>query len=99
MSELDRKTGIKNLRVRGMEAVSLCVFLKATGLNIFRAARVRNRKPQPLGWAQRPLPTLCRVLNSGQKAFQHAFASLGSRIVEMKVYFGETAQFRVNFAN
>ncbi|MCK5793552.1 MAG: transposase [Anaerolineales bacterium] len=99
MSELDRKTGIKNLRVRGMEAVSLCVFLKATGLNIFRAARVRNRKTQPLGWAQRLLPTLCRVRNSGQKAFQHAFASLGSRIVEMKVCFGETVQFRVNFAN
>jgi hypothetical protein len=38
MSELDRKTGVKRLRVRGMIAVRYCVTLKILGLNIFRAA-------------------------------------------------------------
>ena len=39
MSELDRRTGVKHLRVRGMKAVRFAVFMKAIGLNIFRAAR------------------------------------------------------------
>jgi len=41
MSELDRKTGLKHLRIRGHPAVRLCAKLKAAGVNIFRAARVR----------------------------------------------------------
>lgn len=41
MSELDRRTGVKHLRVRGLAAVRLSVFLKATGLNILRAAAFR----------------------------------------------------------
>ena len=43
MSELDRRTGIKHLRVRGMKAVRFAVFMKAIGLNIFRAARHRKQ--------------------------------------------------------
>ena len=41
-SEMDRKTGIKKLRVRGMLAVGFCANLKAVGVNIFRAARVKR---------------------------------------------------------
>jgi hypothetical protein len=41
MSELDRRTGIKHLRVRGLKAVKYCVKLKALAINIFRAAAVR----------------------------------------------------------
>lgn len=44
MSELDRRTGIKHLRVRGMKAVRCCAFLKATGLNILRATAFTVRK-------------------------------------------------------
>ncbi len=43
MSQLDRLTGIKNLRVRGMSAVSFAAYLKAAGINIIRAAVYRNR--------------------------------------------------------
>jgi hypothetical protein len=43
MSDLDRITGIKNLRVRGMPQVRLAAILKATGLNILRATAFRNR--------------------------------------------------------
>ena len=50
-SALDRLTGMKRLRVRGMEAVRYCVTLKAAGVNLFRAAAVRNpeRGGKPAG--------------------------------------------------
>jgi len=62
MSEYDRKTGVKNLRVRGMEAVRLCATLKAVGINIFRATVVRRAKitPKPIPeWACRCISRLC----------------------------------------
>jgi Transposase DDE domain/Transposase domain (DUF772) len=43
MSDLDRITGIKRLRVRGMRQVRLAAILKATGLNILRATAFKNR--------------------------------------------------------
>jgi hypothetical protein len=42
MSQLDRKTGLKHLRVRGLAAVSFCATLKAAGLNLLRAVAFRN---------------------------------------------------------
>ncbi len=51
MSQLDRKTGLKQLRVRGLAAVSFCATLKAAGINLFRAVTFRNseipRNPAP----------------------------------------------------
>ncbi len=47
MSDLDRVTGIKHLRVRGMPQVRLAAVLKATGLNILRATTFRNRSRGP----------------------------------------------------
>jgi hypothetical protein len=48
-SSLDRLTGMKQLRVRGMKAVRYCVMLKAAGVNLFRAVAVwdpeRGGKP------------------------------------------------------
>jgi hypothetical protein len=51
MSEFDRRTGVKHLRVRGLKAVRFSVFLKATGLNILRASaryaqETKNTKKQ-----------------------------------------------------
>ena len=43
MSDLDRITGIKHLRVRGMRQVGLAAVLKATGLNVLRAMTFKNR--------------------------------------------------------
>ncbi|RTZ97349.1 MAG: hypothetical protein DSY90_08140 [Deltaproteobacteria bacterium] len=48
MSEFDRLTGVKHLRVRGMKAVCFAVVMKAIGLNILLAGRFRNRKKAPL---------------------------------------------------
>ena len=53
MSEYDRTTGVKRLRVRGFPAVRYCATLKAIGVNLFRATAVRNalkeqgEAPQP----------------------------------------------------
>ena len=44
ISEFDRRTGVKKLRVRGKKAVGFCVYLKATWLNILRAAAYRLKK-------------------------------------------------------
>jgi len=44
ISQLDRLTGVKSLRVRGLSAVSFAAHLKAAGINIIRAAVHRNRE-------------------------------------------------------
>lgn len=44
MSEYDRRTGVKRLRVRGMKAVRYCAVLKAIGLNLYRATAVRKAR-------------------------------------------------------
>jgi hypothetical protein len=48
MSQYDRLTGVKQLRVVGLKAVRFYATLKATGLNILRAATLRagQRKPK-----------------------------------------------------
>jgi IS5 family transposase len=43
MSDLDRMTGLKHLRVRGKPQVTLAATLKATGLNILRSVAFKNR--------------------------------------------------------
>jgi len=48
MSEYDRITGVKKLRVRGLAAVTYAVFMKAIGINIKRATtayKQRSQKP------------------------------------------------------
>ncbi len=42
ISAYEARTGVKQLRVRGWEAVRFCATLKATGVNILRAAVVRK---------------------------------------------------------
>ena len=49
MSEFDRRTGVKKLRVRGMPAVRFNARMKATGLNILRAGAVRKARRKAQG--------------------------------------------------
>jgi hypothetical protein len=44
MNEYNTLTGVKRLRVRGSKAVRYCATLKAAGLNLLRAARVRSAR-------------------------------------------------------
>jgi hypothetical protein len=39
---MDKQTGIKHLRVRGLDAMGYCARLKAIGVNLFRATRVKR---------------------------------------------------------
>jgi len=57
MSDLDRITGIKHLRVRGMPQVRLAATLKATGLNILRATTFKNRAKRPKKGNEGPNPS------------------------------------------
>ena len=47
MSEYDRRTGVKQLRVRGLKAVRYCATIKALAVNIFRAAAVQIAQIMP----------------------------------------------------
>ena len=49
MSEFDRRTGVKKLRVRGMPAVRFYARMKATGLNLLRAGAVRKARRKAQG--------------------------------------------------
>ena len=41
MSQFNRLTGVKHLRVRGLKAVSFAATLKALGLNILKSTRYK----------------------------------------------------------
>jgi hypothetical protein len=73
MSEYDRLTGVKHLRVRGFKAVRYCATLKAIGVNLFRAAAVRRaankRKKAPHGG---PLSALLHVIYVVKERFFNA---------------------------
>jgi hypothetical protein len=73
MSEYDRLTGVKHLRVRGFKAVRYCATLKAIGVNLFRAAAVRRaankRKKAP---HEGPLPALLYVIYVVKERFFNA---------------------------
>lgn len=93
MSELDRKTGMKRLRVRGMPAVSFCVFLKGAGVNLLRAARFHRRRKQPkdilgaIDW------TVSGLLHRGRGALQARFGAFSNRIGQLKANIGKDARF------
>jgi len=63
MSDLDRITGLKHLRVRGMPQVRLAATLKATGLNIRRSTVFRNRQKR-YHKAEKPINTPCKDMIS-----------------------------------
>ncbi len=42
MSKYETRTGVKQLRVRGLKAIRFCATLIAVGVNIFRATAVRK---------------------------------------------------------
>jgi hypothetical protein len=62
MSEYERTTGVKRLRVRGLPAVRYCAKLKAIGVNLFRATAVRNALKGPGGSPQPGQTPLHRVI-------------------------------------
>ena len=77
MSDLDRLTNIKRLRVRGLKAVRFCATLKAAGVNIFRAAKVRAaRKADKTA----PLETFSAILRPVY-VFKKRFNRITSKMI------------------
>ena len=64
MSDLDRITGLKHLRVRGMPQVRLAAVLKATGLNILRSEAFKNRLRRQKKAEMRPEPSADRLFGA-----------------------------------
>ena len=52
ISQLDRRTGLKRLRVRGHPAVRFAVTMKVLAVNIFRATRARSARQAAGTWIE-----------------------------------------------
>jgi hypothetical protein len=87
MSEYDRRTGVKHLRVRGFKAVRFCATLKAIGVNIFRATAVQkavnNRKAPHRG----VLPALLHAIYVVKERFFNAWDQLEKSFVLSVRYY------------
>jgi hypothetical protein len=85
MSQTDRKTGLKHLRVRGLAAVSFCSTLKAVGVNILRAVAFKNSQgEQTLAQNQRNLG-LFDLIYVFKERFSYRITTF---VIQIKRYFG-----------
>ena len=78
MSEFDRRTGVKHLRVRGMKAVRFAAIMKAIGLNILRASRYRSRKNTLTGPHRGPVWLLLTIWSLFKELVQQQFLKHGT---------------------
>ena len=76
MSDLDRVTGLKRLRVRGMTQIRVAATLKTTGLNIRRAAAFRSRGRRLRSGNNSPISTPSRHFKAFRVHLQSAFEHL-----------------------
>ena len=74
MSEFDRRTGIKQLRVRGIKAVRFAATLKAAALNILRAGALRKRRNTGKSPSASPFGSTIELIRIVKEQF---FARLG----------------------
>jgi hypothetical protein len=82
MSDLDRMTGLKHLRVRGMPQVKLAATLKATGLNIRRSTVFRNRQKRYVK-TETPIDLPCNSL------ILHVREQFRKNMGQLKTFFGK----------
>ena len=84
MSQLDRKTGLKYLRVRGLASVSFCATLKAAGINIFRAVAFKNSENAGNPTHDQRNPGLFDLIYVFKERFSSVIATF---VNKKKVYF------------
>ncbi len=82
MSELDRRTGIKRLRVRGLKAVRFSATLKAIGINLLRAAAVRRAANTHNANNSRVKSTLNHAVSVVKEQFERILSPL-NRFVQL----------------
>lgn len=75
MSQLDRLTGLKHLRVRGLSKVSFAAHLKAAGVNILRAAAFRKREIEK----EQDLAAMFTLLCAIKNRLQHVSTAIRQR--------------------
>lgn len=78
MSDLDRMTGLKHLRVRGMPQVRLAATLKATGLNILRTMTFKNRLKRQEKTQRRPDSSENRLFNAYKELLRRVYDNFQS---------------------
>jgi hypothetical protein len=89
MSQLDRKTGLKHLRVRGLAAISFCATLKAAGLNLLRAVAFRNNQEDENLAHQQISPGLFGLFS----VFKERFSDLWADFKTFGSYFNRDQLF------
>ena len=62
MSQYDRLTGVKHLRVLGLKAVRFCATLKAVGVNLYRATAVRRARRWAMETGPGPQSPLAQLI-------------------------------------
>jgi len=90
MSEYDRRTGVKHLRVRGFKAVRFCATLKAIGVNLFRATAVRKASNKGKASHGGPLPALLHVIYVVKERFLNACDQLETFFTLFVRYYEHT---------
>jgi hypothetical protein len=88
MSEYDRKTGVKHLRVRGFKAVRFCATLKAIGVNIFRATAVRRALNGDEAAHQRGLSDQMHAVFVVKEHFLRAWSQLKKIFIPFDLSYG-----------
>jgi len=89
MSEYDRLTGVKKLRVRGKPAVCFAAFLKAAGLNIKRAAMSRKWKKMLEKYLERLFVYVFFRLQCFKERFLAGFQKISAQLghLDRKIFF------------
>jgi len=85
MSQLDRKTGLKHLRVRGLAAVRFCATLKALGINILRAVVFKTSGNAGNSAQKQGNPGLFDLIHLFKERCSYRIAAF---VVQLKKYFG-----------
>ena len=70
MSQYDRLTGVKRLRVRGLKPVRFCATLKAVGVNLYRATAVRRARRRAAANGPGPKSRLAQLIFLVKKQMQ-----------------------------
>jgi hypothetical protein len=90
MSDLDRMTGLKHLRVRGMPQVRLSATLKATGLNILRSVAFKNRLKRQEKRRLRSEPSENQFFNAIKDRLCHVYDDFFVTVSGVAIYCRQT---------
>jgi IS5 family transposase len=93
MSDLDRMTGLKHLRVRGMPQVKLAATLKATGLNILRSVAFKNRLKRQKTGKSKVNPSRDGLYGVIKEQFRYVYGYFLGMIIGVAINCRRASQF------